>query len=68
MTPTVIAQLWYTAMEAEIGIAIACTDVGLLRNDLYKAKELLNDPTLDALIMVLAKEGEIWLVKKATEL
>jgi hypothetical protein len=60
-----LCALWQTALEAEVGICIETDDRGLLRQHLYRARALMDNPAYENITMILPeKEDEIWLVKK----
>lgn len=67
-------QLWYRALEVEIGIAIEVdpSDIHRTKNQLYAVRKELADPTLEALMMFEPEPidgvAEIWICKKDTEL
>jgi hypothetical protein len=60
-----LSALWQAALDAEIGIGIVTDDRGLLRQHLYRARALANNPKFEDISMILPeKEDEIWLVRK----
>jgi hypothetical protein len=60
-----LCDLWQTALDAEVGICIETDDRGLLRQHLYRARALADNPKFENITMILPeKENEIWLVKK----
>ena len=72
ITEGIAQALWYRASEAEIGIAITIKpeDKVSIRELLYRTRQKLHDPSLEALILLLptTSETEIWIAKKATQL
>jgi hypothetical protein len=60
-----LCDLWQAAVDAEVGVAIQTDDRGLLRQHLYRARSIADNPEFEQITMVLPeKEDEIWLVKK----
>jgi DNA-binding phage protein len=60
-----LCALWQAAVDSEVGIGIQTDDRGLLRQHLYRARSLADNPAFEQITMVLPeKENEIWLVKK----
>ena len=60
-----LCDLWQAALDSEIGICIETDDRGLLRQHLYRARALSNNPKFEDVSMILPeKEDEIWLVRK----
>lgn len=60
-----LLDLWLTALKSEVGISIQTDNRTLLRQHLYRARAEAKDPKLDFVVMMLpAKEDEIWLVRK----
>lgn len=67
--PHEVIDLWYQALGAEIGIAIAFNgddDRRWLINSLYYARQQSGDVRLDALMIFQTppKEKEIWIAHK----
>lgn len=61
--------LWERALEAEIGIAIATNQPQLLRQELYRARELAANPQFADVIMFLPEgRDEVFLCRKTVEL
>lgn len=67
-SPEVILALWHRAMQAEIGISIKTNEPRLLMQELYRIRQKSNEPELEEVILCRPIDGNIWLVKKATEL
>ncbi len=61
-------SLWRQATQAEFGIRFQVSDRRGIQAILYKARKAEGDPSLDAIMMVMPKGDEIWLVKKTVEL
>jgi hypothetical protein len=60
-----LCDLWQAALDSDIGIGIITDDRGLLRQHLYRARALANNPKFEDISMILPeKEDEIWLVRK----
>jgi hypothetical protein len=55
---------WYVALSSPLGIALSTNDQENAKQKLYLARRASNDPDLAGLSLVLAKPGEIWIVKK----
>ena len=69
-SPLTWLPCWERALDCEIGIAFKVTGVTreYFRNMLYEAKKLAGDPRLDALIMFLPNNDEIWICKREVEI
>lgn len=63
-----LQNLWYQALEEEIGVAIQVDDKPRLLNELYDVRKALGDPELEKIILCNPKGDEIFMVKKAVEL
>lgn len=64
-----LLQLWYTALDQKIGIAIEVKpeDIRWLCNQLYLARQEANDDDLLAFRVILPPGGtEVWIVRKDT--
>ena len=60
-----LLDLWYRALESEVGVAIPTDNRALLRQHLYRARADSGDPRLDDLVIIMPeKEDEIHLVHK----
>jgi hypothetical protein len=60
-----LLDLWITALKSKVGISIQTDNRTLLRQHLYRARAEAKNPKLDELVMLIpAKEDEIWLVHK----
>ena len=67
--PSIYIPLWERALEAEIGIAIATNQPQLLRQELYRAREVANRPEFAEVIMFLPKDkDEVFLCRKSVEI
>lgn len=64
----IAAEILNRALEEEIGVAIEVTEQRLFANQLYRVRDAIADPKHQALIIFQPANGEVWLVKKATEL
>lgn len=61
--------IWSEALAVENGLAITPEDgdIKALRQDLYKARELIMDARLHTLAMHVSPDGkELWICKKPT--
>lgn len=64
-----LMELWYRALDAEIGIAIPSDKCAQLSRELYEARGRTGDERLMTLTMQQpAKIGEIWICHKAIEI
>lgn len=68
-------DIWYAALEQEIGLAIELHDADLRNSQtiLYKARSVINDPRLAPLMIVApaeieGKPKELWILRKTTEI
>jgi DNA-binding phage protein len=60
-----LLNLWLAALKSQVGISIQTDNRALLRQHLYRARAEAKDPKLDALLIVVpAKEDELWIVRK----
>lgn len=67
--PNLYIPLWERALETEIGIAISTNQPQLLRQELYRAREVSNRPEFAEVIMFLPKDkDEVFLCRKGVEL
>lgn len=53
--------MWYRAAEVEIGYKIPTNDINYLMQVLYTARKTAEDPSLDRLSLVRAKDS-VWIV------
>lgn len=67
----ILLAYWARALEEEIGIALEIEgNREQFRTQLYDARKAAQDPSLDQIIVFSPADpaGEVWMVKKATEL
>lgn len=67
LAPDIYQALFERAMQVEIGIGVATNEQRLLAAQLGAHKKR-TEPAFDEIMVFKPENGEVWLVKKATEL
>lgn len=60
--------LWYNALDEEIGLCIRTNMRKQLTAILYEARQEVNDPTLEEIMVLQIAEDTLFLIKRSTEL
>lgn len=67
--PNIYIPLWERAFESEVGIAIETNDPKLLSSELYKAREVANNPNFAEVMIFLPNIPDtLFMCRKTAEL